>query len=158
MRAIAVLLVLALVSAAARAEDRPAQLRDVAFDQRLGDPVPLDVPFRDEDGKTVTLRDYMGKPMLLVPASTRRLPGADALGTPAPATIKADRDYDIVDEAATARRRAEAAQAERPVYEHDTAATVDATARIDNPSPHQHGPQAIRNISGKLPAFCGFCR
>jgi protein SCO1/2 len=61
-------LAIGLVTGAARAEDRPAQLRDVAFDQRLGDLVPLDVPFRDEDGKTVTLRDYAGKPMLLVPA------------------------------------------------------------------------------------------
>jgi protein SCO1/2 len=68
MKAVATVLAIALVAAAARAEDRPAQLRDVAFDQRLGDPVPLDVPFRDEDGKTVTLRDYAGKPMLLVPA------------------------------------------------------------------------------------------
>jgi protein SCO1/2 len=65
---LAMTLAIALAAAAARAEDRPAQLRDVAFDQRLGDAVPLDVPFRDEDGKTVTLRDYAGKPMLLVPA------------------------------------------------------------------------------------------
>jgi protein SCO1/2 len=68
MKLVAIVLAIGLVSGAARAEDRPPQLRDVAFDQRLGDPVPLDVPFRDEDGKTVTLRDYAGKPMLLVPA------------------------------------------------------------------------------------------
>jgi len=68
MKILATLLAIALAAAAARAEDRPPQLRDVAFDQRLGDPVPLDVPFRDEDGKTVTLRDYTGTPMLLVPA------------------------------------------------------------------------------------------
>ncbi|HET8538608.1 MAG TPA: HDIG domain-containing protein [Anaeromyxobacter sp.] len=67
---------------------------------------------------------------LLVPASAHRLPGTEALGTPAPATIKADRDYDIVDEGATARRRAEAFQSERPVYEHDAGAAADATARI----------------------------
>jgi protein SCO1 len=68
MKALATILAIALVAGVTRAEDRPAQLRDVAFDQRLGDPVPLDVPFRDEDGKSVTLRDYAGKPMLLVPA------------------------------------------------------------------------------------------
>lgn len=52
------------------AEDqRPAILRDVAFDQRLGAQVPLDAAFRDETGASVTLRDYLGdKPVLLVPA------------------------------------------------------------------------------------------
>jgi hypothetical protein len=68
--------------------------------------------------------------VLLVPGGAHRLPGADALGMPAPATIKADRDYDIVDEAATARRRAEAAEAERPVYQHDAAAADEADARV----------------------------
>ncbi len=68
--------------------------------------------------------------ILLVPGGAHRLPGADALGMPAPATIKADRDYDIVDEAATARRRTEAAEAERPVYQHDAGAADEADARI----------------------------
>ncbi|HEY6099095.1 MAG TPA: HDIG domain-containing metalloprotein, partial [Anaeromyxobacter sp.] len=68
--------------------------------------------------------------VLLAPAAAHRLPGPEALGTPAPATIKADRDFDIVDEAATARRRAEAAQAERPVYAHDAGAPDEAAARV----------------------------
>jgi len=68
--------------------------------------------------------------VLLAPAAAHRLPGPDALGTPARATIKADRDFDIVDEAATARRRAEAAQAERPVYAHDAGAPDEAAARV----------------------------
>jgi hypothetical protein len=68
--------------------------------------------------------------VLLVPSGAHRLPGADTLGMPAPATIKADRDYDIVDEAATARRKAEAAEAERPVYQHDAGAADEADARI----------------------------
>ena len=54
---------------AAEEGQRPAILRDVAFDQRLGAEVPLDVAFRDETGARVTLRDYLGdKPVLLVPA------------------------------------------------------------------------------------------
>lgn len=55
---------------AARADqERPAALRDVGFDQRLGESVPLDAAFRDETGATVHLRDYFGdKPVLLVPA------------------------------------------------------------------------------------------
>ena len=38
----------------------------VGFDQRLGEPLPLDLPFRDETGKDVRLGDYFGaKPVLL---------------------------------------------------------------------------------------------
>jgi protein SCO1/2 len=36
-------------------------LKDIGFDQKLGDAVPLDLAFRDEAGKTVHLRDYFGK-------------------------------------------------------------------------------------------------
>ncbi|ABS26913.1 metal dependent phosphohydrolase [Anaeromyxobacter sp. Fw109-5] len=68
--------------------------------------------------------------MLLAPFAAHRLPGPDALGLPAPATIKADRDYDIVDAEATARRRAEASFAERPVYDHDSGAADEAVARV----------------------------
>jgi protein SCO1 len=60
--------VLAVLVGVATAEERPAPLRDVAFTQRLGAAVPLDVPFRDEHGRPVTLRGYTGKPILLVPA------------------------------------------------------------------------------------------
>lgn len=38
----------------------------IGIDQRLGQQVPLDLPFRDESGKTVRLRDYFGgKPVIL---------------------------------------------------------------------------------------------
>jgi protein SCO1 len=63
--------VLAVHTAAATPAEntRPPILRDVGFDQRIGEPVPLDLPFRDERGHTVHLRDYFGaKPVLLVPA------------------------------------------------------------------------------------------
>jgi protein SCO1/2 len=41
-------------------------LKDIGFDQKIGDAVPLDLPFRDEAGKTVHLRDYFGrKPVIL---------------------------------------------------------------------------------------------
>jgi protein SCO1/2 len=41
-------------------------LKDIGFDQRLGEAVPLDLAFRDEAGKTVHLRDYFGKrPVIL---------------------------------------------------------------------------------------------
>lgn len=36
-------------------------LKDIGFDQRLGEAVPLDLAFKDEAGKTVRLRDYFGR-------------------------------------------------------------------------------------------------
>lgn len=67
--ATAVLLALAGAVAAQAETGLPPILRDVGFDQRLGEQVPLDLPFRDEAGHTVTLRQYLGdKPVLLVPA------------------------------------------------------------------------------------------
>jgi protein SCO1/2 len=59
--------VLLLVTALAGAEDtRPPALRDVGFDQRLGERVPADIRLRDETGRTVRLGDYLGrKPVVL---------------------------------------------------------------------------------------------
>jgi protein SCO1 len=67
---LALLAVTGFAVPAARADtQRPQILRDVGFDQRLGAQAPLDLPFRDETGRAVTLRDYVGgKPVLLVPA------------------------------------------------------------------------------------------
>jgi protein SCO1 len=65
----AALVLLALLPAipAARAEDaRPKALRDVGFDQRLGEALPLEAAFRDESGRAVRLGDYFGrKPVVL---------------------------------------------------------------------------------------------
>jgi protein SCO1/2 len=60
-------------STAAAAPDgaagRPPVLRDVGFDQRLGENVPLDLVLRDETGADVRLGRYFGeRPVLLVPA------------------------------------------------------------------------------------------
>ncbi|MDZ4803638.1 MAG: SCO family protein [Candidatus Eisenbacteria bacterium] len=48
-------------------DGRPAALVGVGIDQRLNNPVPLDLEFTDETGAAVTLRDYMtqGKPVIL---------------------------------------------------------------------------------------------
>jgi len=54
---------------AARADnskDFPPLLQGIGIDQRLNEQVPLDLQFRDEAGKTVTLGDYFGKkPVIL---------------------------------------------------------------------------------------------
>lgn len=54
------------------ADSRPAVLRDVGFDQRLNEQVPLDVVFRDEGGRSVQLGQYLGtKPVILLLAYYR---------------------------------------------------------------------------------------
>ena len=69
--------------------------------------------------------------LLLTPETfTQRIPGDDALGTPAVGNYKAARDYLIVDAEATREARAAAAAAERPVYTFDDAAAEDAAARL----------------------------
>lgn len=45
---------------------RPALLRDVGLDQKLGDSIPLDLIFHDEHGHDVPLRQFFGeKPVIL---------------------------------------------------------------------------------------------
>jgi protein SCO1/2 len=63
-----ILLALALTPAAALADSPlPPVLRDVGFDQRLDEQVPLDLPFRDEAGRDVRLGDYFrDRPVILV--------------------------------------------------------------------------------------------
>jgi protein SCO1/2 len=64
-------LAVALVSAAALASAQPAQekptlLRDVGYDQRLGEQVPLDLVFRDETGRPIPLRAlFRGRAVVL---------------------------------------------------------------------------------------------
>jgi protein SCO1/2 len=59
------------LAAAAPAGAQPAQglppaLRDVGWDQRIGEKLPLDVELRDEAGRAVRLRDYFGeRPVVL---------------------------------------------------------------------------------------------
>jgi protein SCO1 len=46
---------------------QPAALRDIGFDQKLNQQIPLTAKFTDESGKTVRLADYFGsKPVILV--------------------------------------------------------------------------------------------
>jgi len=55
-------LILALGSAAIGQQPREQEiLKEVGFDQRLNEPVPLDARFRDDTGREVRLGDYLGK-------------------------------------------------------------------------------------------------
>jgi protein SCO1/2 len=57
----------AAVAGAQVAGPVPEPLRDVGVEERLSEPVPLDLEFRDETGEVVTLRQYFdrGRPVLL---------------------------------------------------------------------------------------------
>jgi len=74
-RSLIVLLGLALLLAAGSAfgnsvvpsQEMPGVLKAVGYDQRIGEKVPVDVPWRDEHGREVKLGDYLGhKPAVLV--------------------------------------------------------------------------------------------
>lgn len=65
-------LLLSLLAASAGAQglvnpqDMPGPLKEVRFDQRLGERLPLDAVFVDENGETVTLGQYFGeRPVIL---------------------------------------------------------------------------------------------
>ena len=63
--AIAILAV-ALSGAASAQMRAPNPYSDIRIDQKLGDQVPLDLEFNDENGKPVHLKDYFGaKPVVL---------------------------------------------------------------------------------------------
>ena len=55
------------INAGQAAATMPLALRNVGFEPALNAPMPLDLPFRDETGRDVQLRDYFGqqKPVVL---------------------------------------------------------------------------------------------
>jgi protein SCO1/2 len=65
MRLAAMLLCCAMAARAQATYGRPAILRNVGIDQKMGAQVPLDIPFTDEAGRPVTLQQYFGKPVIL---------------------------------------------------------------------------------------------
>ena len=63
---VALALLALAVPGRAQGNERPTILRDIGFDQKLGDRIPLDTPFRDETGRPVRLADYFrGKPVVM---------------------------------------------------------------------------------------------
>src|SRR5258708_40034464 len=82
--------------------DRPAPLAEVTIEQRLNSQLPLDAPFRDENGKTLPLGAYFGKrpvvlalvyydcPMLCTQILNGMVRAAKVL------TFPAGKDYEVV--------------------------------------------------------------
>jgi protein SCO1/2 len=82
--------------------EMPGPLRQVGYDQRLGEPVPLDLPFRDEAGRAVRLGDYFGqRPVILVLAYYRCPMLCDLViqgvtSTLKPLTFNPGEEFDVV--------------------------------------------------------------
>jgi protein SCO1 len=56
----------AVASADVPADAKPGLLREIGYDQRLGERLPLEARFRDETGREVRLGDYFGqRPVIL---------------------------------------------------------------------------------------------
>jgi protein SCO1/2 len=110
----------------------PAALREVGFDQRLNERVPLDVRFNDEEGRSVRLGDYFGQrpvvlafmyfdcPMLCSQVVNATASSLDLL------SIDAGRDFDVVAVSFDARETPEKARARKALtlerYHHSDAA------------------------------------
>jgi protein SCO1/2 len=63
---LAVLIGLSAAPSAFAQDDRPAILRDLGFDQHLGEALPLDARFVDASGQAVRLGDYFGEKPIVV--------------------------------------------------------------------------------------------
>jgi protein SCO1/2 len=80
----------------------PGPLREVGYDQRIGEQVPLDLAFRDEAGRDVRLEDYFGKkPVILVLAYYHCPMLCDmvlqgVVTTLKPLTFDAGKEFDVV--------------------------------------------------------------
>jgi protein SCO1/2 len=87
------------------ANEMPGPLRQVGYDQRLGNQVPLDLPFRDETGRAVRLGSYFApqsnRPVILVLAYYRCPMLCDLVlqgvtSTLKPLTFDAGKEFDVV--------------------------------------------------------------
>jgi protein SCO1 len=65
MIVVLMLLCSAAIAQAQATFGRPTILRDIGITQKMGAQLPLDLPFADEAGQPVNLRQYLGKPVIL---------------------------------------------------------------------------------------------
>jgi protein SCO1/2 len=101
---------------------KPPILRDVGFDQKIGAKIPLDTPFRDENGNTVRLGDlFHGRPVVLALAyyecpmlCTMVLNGV--VSGLKPLAITAGKDFDVIAVSFNPRETSTLAKAKRVNY------------------------------------------
>lgn len=80
----------------------PGPLQEVGYDQKLGEQLPLDLPFRDEAGRQVRLGDYFGqRPVVMIFAYYHcpmlcDLVVQGSTGSLKALTLDAGKDFDVV--------------------------------------------------------------
>lgn len=105
-----------------RADEKPALLKDIGIDQRLNEPLPLDLPLKDESGRPVRLGNYFGqRPVILALVyyncpmlCTQVLNGL--VGALNVMSLDAGTDFDVVAVSFDARETPEMAAAKKDAY------------------------------------------
>jgi protein SCO1/2 len=100
---------------------RSPLLRNVGIDQKMGAQVPLDLPFNDESGRPVTLRQYFGKPVILALVyyqcpSLCNLVLNGLMSSVKNLSLSAGEDYQIVAVSFDPRETSEMAAAKKATY------------------------------------------
>lgn len=100
---------------------RPALLKSVGIDQKMGAQIPLNLPFSDESGREVTLRQYSGKPVILALVyyqcpSLCNMVLNGVLRSVKGLKLTAGEDFDIVAVSFDPRETSEMAQAKKESY------------------------------------------
>ena len=117
---VVVILVAAGIPALAR-ELRPP-FPEVGFDQHLGDPLPLDLAFRDEAGREVRLGDYFGARPVILNLAYYRCPMLCTLvlngiaSSAGALSLAMGRDYDVVTVSIDPRETPQMAAAKKNGY------------------------------------------
>ena len=100
----------------------PPILREVSIAQRLNELIPPEIPFRDENGRTVRLGDYFGKKPIVLslvyfecPALCTEVLNGE-LRTMKAITLDLGKDFEAITVSFEPRDRPELAQAKRDVY------------------------------------------
>lgn len=122
----------------------PRALKEIGFDQNIDQRIPLDVPFRDETGRTVRIGDYFGsRPVVLLFAyydcpmlCTQVINGlSTALNV---LSLEPGKDFEIVTVSFNPHDTPATAQAKKAVYieryKHDGAAAAWHFLTGDQPS------------------------
>lgn len=100
---------------------RPAILNAVGIDQKMGAQIPLDLPFSDENGRPVTLRQYAGKPIVLALVyyqcpSLCNMVLNGLMRSVKDSTLSAGKDFEIVAVSFDPRETPEMAAAKKATY------------------------------------------
>jgi protein SCO1/2 len=100
----------------------PPILREVSVAQRLNELIPPEIPFRDENGRTVRLGDYFGKKPIVLslvyfecPALCTEVLNGE-LRTMKAITLDLGKDFEAITVSFEPKDRPELAQAKRDVY------------------------------------------